>query len=310
MFWNVENAFDIYDDPESNDNDFLPDGLMRWNSTRYWKKINDIYKTIIAAGEWMPPEIIGFCEIENRKVLEDIINKTNLSRYDYEIIHEDSPDERGIDVCMIYRKDKLRLIGYRYFLPIGFNHQELHTRAVLYACLEAGRDTIHIILNHWPSKRGGMLASQDLRMSIAGIVNSQTDSLLNSERKMAKILIAGDFNCGPDDEEMKMLMSSAKQSRLVNLTSAISGYNEGTYRFQGTWEMIDQVVASRFFLSCGEGYYVNNESVRIFNPAFLLTKDPNYPGNMPFSMYRGRRYQGGISDHLPVLVDLYFHPWN
>src|SRR5512133_1672481 len=93
MFWNVENAFDTQDDPDTDDNDFLPGGVMRWNESRYRKKINDIYKTIAAAGEWTPPDIIAFCEIENRKVLEDIIYNTNLSRYDYGIIHEDSPDE-------------------------------------------------------------------------------------------------------------------------------------------------------------------------------------------------------------------------
>ena len=105
MFYNVENLFDIYDDSLKDDNDFLPDGLMRWNLTRYNKKINSLYKTIVAAGEWNPPAVVAFCEVENRKVLEDLVYGTYLSKYNYGIIHEESPDQRGIDVCMIYRND-------------------------------------------------------------------------------------------------------------------------------------------------------------------------------------------------------------
>jgi hypothetical protein len=95
MFYNVENLFDIFDDPLQNDNDFGPGGLMRWNQSRYNKKINSVYKTIIAAGKWSPPAIIGLCEIENRKVLDDLVNGTYLSNYGYGIIHEESPDPRG-----------------------------------------------------------------------------------------------------------------------------------------------------------------------------------------------------------------------
>src|SRR5450759_4813435 len=104
MFYNVENLFDIYDDSLKDDKDFLPDGLMRWNLTRYNKKIISLEKTIVAAGEWEPPTVIAFCEVENRKVLEDLIYNTYLSKFNYRIIHEESPDRRGIDVCLIYRE--------------------------------------------------------------------------------------------------------------------------------------------------------------------------------------------------------------
>ena len=120
MFYNVENLFDIYDDTLKDDNEFLPDGVMRWNFTRYNKKINSLYKTIVAAGEWNPPAIVALCEVENRKVLEDLIYGTYLSKYNYRIIHEESPDQRGIDVCLIYRKDYAEVIDYRYWIPSGY----------------------------------------------------------------------------------------------------------------------------------------------------------------------------------------------
>ena len=132
MFYNVENFFDIYDDSLTDDNGFLPDGLMRWNLTRYKKKTNSLYKTIIAAGEWEPPPVIALCEIENRKVLEDLIYGTYLLKYNYSIIHEESPDRRGIDVCLIYRKEIAKVIYYRYWIPAVIKRKDFNSRSVLY----------------------------------------------------------------------------------------------------------------------------------------------------------------------------------
>ncbi len=125
MFYNVENLFDIYNDSLTDDNSFLPNGLMKWNSARYNKKINSLYKTIMAAGDWEPPAIVAFCEIENRKVLENLIYGTYLSKFKYGIIHEESPDRRGIDVCLIYRKDIANVIHYKYWIPTEFNEKIL-----------------------------------------------------------------------------------------------------------------------------------------------------------------------------------------
>ncbi len=219
MFYNAENLFDTTDDTLKDDDEFLPGGLMRWNRTRYTKKINSVYKTIIAAGEWNPPAIVGLCEIENRKVLEDLVYGTTLSNFGYGIIHEESPDPRGIDVCMIFRKDLVRVIDYRSWIPPGVRKDEFHSRSVLYVKCAILGDTIHLIINHWPSRRGGVLAGEPLREEIALMVRDAVDSLYNVSKGELKAIIFGDFNCSPDDPVIQSLLKPdrAGECKLVNL---------------------------------------------------------------------------------------------
>lgn len=305
MFYNVENLFDVSDDTLTNDNEFLPGGLMRWNKTRYDKKINSLYKTIIAAGEWNPPVIAAFYEVENRDVLQDLVYGTYLSKFKYGIVHEDSPDPRGIDVCLIYRKDYVGIIKYKYWIPSGIAKNDFTTRSILYCKIVLTADTLHLIVNHWPSRRGGVLAGEDLRMKIANMIRVKVDSIINSTPVGARIIISGDFNCTPDDQEIAALISlNGKGESLVNLSDSISDAGFGTYRYMGTWEMLDQILISQKLLSGTHGTYTNSSQLMIFKPDFLLRKDPSYPGFSPFSTYRGFRYQGGYSDHLPVLLDL------
>jgi hypothetical protein len=302
MFYNVQNAFDIYDDTLKDDNDFLPGGLMRWNHTRFDKKINSLYKVIIAAGEWSPPEIVAFCEVENREVLEELIFDTYLSKYNYGIVHEDSPDRRGIDVCLIYRKDFIRILAYEYWKPA---EQEFNSRSVLYVKAACCNDTLQLIINHWPSRVGGVLAAENLRSQIALMVKRKADSIYIN--KGSKIILMGDFNSTPEDPEMKILTGSGfKNNILINLSAINAREGSGTYKYMGTWEMIDQILVSQKLLSFNAGFHTDKEHFRIFDPAFLLIKDPKYPGSMPFSTFRGFRYQGGYSDHLPVILEL--HP--
>ena len=305
MFYNAENLFDIYDDTLKNDNDFLPGGVMRWNFTRYNRKISSLYKTIIAAGEWDPPAVVALCEIENRKVLEDLLFRTNLLKFDYGILHEDSPDERGIDVSLIYRKDIVKIIFSRYWNPGGSGKDVLKTRNILYAKCLIHKDTVHLFANHWPSRRGGVLAGESLRMKIAELVRNKVDSIAATDPSGEKIIIAGDFNCSPDDPVMKILTGTVGSGvKLVNLSDTLSDEGFGSYRYAGTWEMIDQVIVSDWLLKSGSGLSADMGSFRIFEAEFLLKSDPKYAGSRPFSTYLGYRYQGGFSDHLPVLLDL------
>lgn len=304
MFYNVENLFDIFDDTISDDDEFLPDGIRRWNHTRYNRKINSLYKTILAAGEWSPPAIVAFCEIENRKVLEDLVHGTNLSKYDYSIIHQDSPDPRGIDVCMIYREDMIEIISSRYLLPPVTGDNPDATRSVLYSrCLFSG-DTIHLFVNHWPSRRGGALAGEVMRMQIAGMIRMKIDSLASVMNSEARIIIMGDFNAIPEDQEISLITGNYDSGlSMINLSESLAG-GTGTYRYRGTWEIIDQVIVSDMLLNCRSGVYSHPGMLRIFKPDFLLRKDPLYPGLSPFSTWTGYRYQGGFSDHLPVILEL------
>ena len=305
MFYNAENLFDTKDDSAKNDNDFLPGGVMRWNQTRYLKKINSLYKTIIAAGGWEPPALVALCEIENRDVLADLVYGTYLSNYGYGIVHQESPDERGIDVCFIYRKDKVKILEVRSWLPETADSTKLHTRSVMYAKTEISGDTINLIINHWPSRRGGVLAGESLRTEIAAMVRRAADSISSAAGGKAKTVIIGDFNSSPDDPAIRLLnekKDDQKGSRLVNLAARTGA--QGTYRYMGTWETIDQVIVSEWLLDCPSGLSTDKDGYRVFNAPFLLRKDSKYPGDSPYSTYKGYRYQGGFSDHLPVLLDL------
>ena len=306
MFYNVENLFDIVDDTLKEDNEFLPGGLMRWNQTRYVHKINSVYKTIIAAGEWNPPAIIGLCEIENRKVLDDLVYGTYLSNYGYGIIHEESPDPRGIDVCLIFRKDIVHVIDHKSWIPPGVKREDFLTRSILYSKCVIFDDTIHLIVNHWPSRRGGVLAGEPMRNKIAMMIRNAVDSLSNVSPGISKIIIMGDFNCSPDDPVIQSLINPGvpKATLLINLADKFRSNVSGTYRYMGTWEMLDQIIVSSGLLNCKHGVFTDIKDFRIFKPDFLLKDDSKYPGVTTFSTYRGYRYEGGFSDHLPVLLDL------
>jgi predicted extracellular nuclease len=310
LFYNVENLFDTEDDTLTADNDFLPGGSMKWTVNRYNSKLNSIYKVITASGEWDPPVIIGLCEVENRSVLLDLLNNTYLLKYSYGIIHKDSQDPRGIDVALIFRKDKAQLINYRYCKPNDISNSEFRTRSVLYSKWLILGDTLHLFLNHWPSRRGGALSGEKVRNSVAQMVRSLCDSILDCHNGKAKIVLAGDFNCVPEDNDILLLEKSQKKGSekngysFLNLSeeSAEAGY--GSYKFSGNWEMVDQVLVSEFLLKSDSGFFTNSDSFKVFKAGFLLKEDPSYPGMYPFPTYRAFKYLGGFSDHLPVILDL------
>jgi hypothetical protein len=309
MFYNVENFFDVHDDSLRDDGDFLPGGAMKWNQTRYDRKLNSIYKVIVAAGGWSPPAVVGFCEVENRKVLEDITGKTYLSKYDYGIIHEDSNDPRGIDVCLIYRKDLIDVEFYDYIIPGGYHPSEYKTRSVLYVKMLISGNTVHLFLNHWPSRRGGVLAGEPLRLSVSRLVKTKTDSIQRAENGLSRIIVAGDFNAVPSDQVILDLTGGREDGNditpyLVNLSEGLSENGLGTYKYRGMWEMIDQVIVSVALLDPGNGIHTDPDLLTIFKPDFLLRTDKSYPGMTTNPTYLGYKYLGGYSDHLPVLIDL------
>jgi exonuclease III len=208
---------------------------------------------------------------------------------------------------MIYRKDIVNIIEYTYWIPPVINDEIFTSRSVLYTKMVIKTDTVHVIVNHWPSRRGGVLAGEGQRMKIAGMIRQKADSIFMKNSRAAKIIILGDFNCTPDDQVIKSLMSSADSGRnFINLSERMATSGTGSYRYMGTWEMIDQIMVSGTMLNSKSGLFTTEKTFRVFNPDFLLKKDPSYPGLSPLSTYRGYKYQGGYSDHLPVLIDLMF----
>jgi hypothetical protein len=308
MFYNTENLFDTFDDTLKEDDEFLPEGSRRWNLKRYNSKISALYKTIVAAGGWKPPALVAMCEIEKRAVLEDLVYNTFLMKFNYGIVHEESPDPRGIDVCMIYDRNIISLLDYCYWIPKNESAGEFTSRSILYARLLIRSDTLHLIVNHWPSRRGGVLAGEGTRLRLAKLILEKTDSINKQSHSKAKIIITGDFNCTPDDQELSPFTDPADNpSFFVNFSEKAAERGEGTYRYMGTWEMIDHVIVSQALIKSVNGLFTDETDFKVFKPDFLLKRDPVYPGFSPFSTYRGYKYQAGFSDHLPVLLDLGFN---
>ncbi|MCF8373241.1 MAG: hypothetical protein K9H64_16600 [Bacteroidales bacterium] len=313
MFYNVENLFDTFDDPEKNDEDFLPNGKMNWTFDRYQKKLNNISKVVAAVGQWELPELIGLCEIENRKVLEDLVQNTALTKADYGIIHKESPDERGIDVAALYRKDLVKPLSYQA-IPVIFDDAGDKTREILYfKSLVRKTDTIHFFVNHWPSRWGGQEKSEPKRMAAAKSLKHVTDSILKVNPQ-AKLIITGDFNDDPIDKSLKEVLQandpvSVESGKLYNLSlQHYSPSEKGSLKYKGNWNVFDQFIVSSGLLENSEGFHTSLSDSHIFygteGNEFLLEEDTRYQGKEPNRTYHGPTFHGGYSDHMPVYLDL------
>jgi hypothetical protein len=311
MFYNAENLFDTVDDPEKRDDDFTPDGTRYWTPRRFYQKLMNIYKVIVAVGEWEPPVIVGICEIENRDVLQKLIYETPLRLFGYDIIHYDSPDNRGIDVAMIYRKDHFTLFHSEPVRVVFPDDTTSKTRDILYVKgLIGDREMVHFFVNHWPSRYGGYMATKPKRNNAAEILKRKTDSLFAINPKVS-IVIMGDFNDNPDDESLIQFLQALKPSpeamlgKLYNLMlNEQADWKYGTLKFREHWDTFDHIIVSGALLDTTSAISIQQEGAKIFHAHFLLQPDDRYMGMQLFRTYQGFKYQGGFSDHLPVYVDL------
>ncbi len=309
-FYNVENLFDLENDPDRHDDAFTPEGENRYTFTRYKKKSVGLARTILAMGVWEPLEIIGLCEVENQWVLEGFTKHSPLKNAGYEIIHEDSPDRRGIDVACLYRPEKFNLILYKYYRVVFPHDPDRKTRDFLYLKgILPNADTLHVFFNHFPSRYGGQFASEPGRAYVASMIRQKVDSL-NERFVDPLIVITGDFNDEPQDISLKDVLDAklnpadAKDNDLVNLMAPVI-YKFGTFFFQGEWNVLDHIIVSNQLLK-GKSTYTHVNSAGIFDAPWLLSK--NAAGqDVVFRTYQGPAYKGGYSDHLPVFLDLYFN---
>ncbi len=299
MFYNTENLFDTVDDTLTDDAEFLPGGERRWTYNRYEKKIDALSRVIASAGGWETPFLVGLCEVENRNVVNDLCTKTVLANAGYRVIHHDSPDSRGIDPALMYRSQHVRVIESRAWIPFTAPGEVFNSRNLLYVKTLIHGDTLHLILCHWPSRRGGVLAAERLREAVASLVISKVDSIQAAAGGKASVIVTGDFNSTPSEAVMLKL---AEESGMANLSAAIAKNEKGSYRYRGLWEMIDQVLVSDI-MATGEGEFTALPAdFSVFDASFLLEDDPDYPGKRPLATYRAYKWEGGYSDHLPVLV--------
>lgn len=297
-FYNVENLFDTIDDPVGNDEEFLPTAPKKWTNERYQKKIGGIAQIM---GDLDHPSVIGFCEVENRTVLEDLAKHKVMQSSKYQVVHFDSPDFRGIDVGLMYQKKHFKVLA-KDKITINFPKEiveDYTTRDVLVVKGKLRKKhTIYFFVNHWPSRRGGLKASSPKREYVAARVRERILNIQKNEPN-ALFILMGDFNDEPDN--ISILKVLEKDNLLVNAMDELDQAGEGTYNYRGNWNMIDQFIVSPQLNDDNAKLYI--EDVGIFRGEYLFYKDKKY-GKRPSRTYGGKRYFGGYSDHLPIYMDL------
>lgn len=297
--YNVENLFDTIDDPRTDDQDFLPNGKLHWNTERYRHKLSQIAKAISWAGKELPP-IVGLTEVEDRAVVEDLVHTAPLSEGGYLVVHFESPDERGIDVALLVREAYATVVEKEALnVPLPDNDR---TRDVLHVQLAlADGGTLHVFQDHWPSRREGAEKSEPKRMAAAKVVRDRVDAILAKEPQ-AKVLIMGDFNDYPSDRSIQQGLRAAcdpaAQADLFDLMCIDTPADHGSYIHDGKWGYLDQMIVSRGFLN-GKGPHA--VAAKALWDKRLLFKHPKY-GLSPDKTYSRDDYKGGFSDHLPVVL--------
>lgn len=330
VFWNLENFFDYFDDGgSSSDSDFSSRGSRRWTKERFTKKCNMIGKALLWMGEnccagGEPPWIVGVAEVENSFVLNRLVNSPVLRKLNYGYVHYDSPDRRGIDVALLYRRDRLRILSSRPVHVLMDSGAVMPTRDILHVHVELlqdretqsvhgevdgkldgssertadGRDGrpphLHLLVNHHPSKYSGAKASMRGREAAMLALRNVCDSIaLVSD---APIVAMGDFNDTPDGAQFALI-----EGRLENLAAPLAEMGEGSIRYEGRWELIDHFLVGNAACRGGDHPGMGMSVVRI---PFLMTEDRAHTGFKPLRTYSGPRHLGGVSDHLPILLRL------
>lgn len=324
-FYNLENLFDTINDPHTFDQDRTPNGKDLWTSKKFNHKINQLAKVIRGLGVPQPKtslnlvqkntvttvgaDLIGLCEVENIQVIETLISHELLVPLNYGIIHFDSPDERGIDVALLYKKD--------VFIPAQFNRHALYlftqmqmrnyTRDQLVVMGYLDGEAFWLLINHWPSRSGGEARSKPFRTA-AALLNLKIIDSIREINPAAKIISMGDFNDDPtDDSFKKILQTKAKikdssYKKLFNPMEALFKKGVGSLAYRDQWSLFDQFYLSESILRKEIGYYTYL-GVQVYNKNYLTTQTGRYKG-YPYRSYSGGSYQGGYSDHFPIQLFL------
>ncbi len=309
VFYNVENLFDTRDDRITSDEDFTPAGTNHWTKTHLNEKLTKISQAILAAGKGRFPDIIGFAEIENYGILENFLENTPFGKENYGIIHKESPDPRGIDVALLYRKERITPIDLNFIAVKGDSDAPFLTRDILYFKGVFKSNPIHFFINHWPSRSSGYTESREKRNNAAFRLRQFIDSLQIAEPE-ASLLLMGDFNATPREECFsKILETTLKQTnpasaQLVNLSLPWLKSGQGTVQRAGVWEVFDQFICSGNLLIPGNKLLLLPSATRICTEPFLLETDQRYLGKKPYRTFMGPAYHGGFSDHLPIATEL------
>ena len=308
-FYNVENLFHPSDDSLTRDDDFTPNGAYHWSYGKYYKKIANVAKVLIAMGQGNPPAIVGLAEIENERVLKDLCYRSPLKTFGYRYVHHDSPDRRGVDVALLYRDSLVRILR-EHKVPVQFPFEpKTRNRDLLYALAQFPcGDSLHVIVNHWTSRFGGYAATIPKRNYYADVARRVVDSVL-VDNPAANILLIGDFNDYATDESMEKHLRARKYSpdnigdTLFNLMyHFVNQNNVGSHKHEDFWGCLDQIIVSRGLLFDQNRVHIAGHQPHIFQAPFLLVPDEKFGGMKTYRTFLGPRYIGGFADHLPVYI--------
>ena len=311
VFYNVENLFDTEDEPVKEDDEFTPGSNLAWNQEKYQKKLNDLARVLSSVNTEELPEIIGLSEVENNKVLDDLILTEQLKNGRYSVVHFESPDTRGMDVALIYRPDEFNAEDSKA-IPVVFPFDTTEsTRDILYVKGKTkDNETVHFFVNHWKSRSEGVQETEGRRIYTAVTLRKEIDLIMNREPD-AKIIIMGDLNDEPTNRSVHEMLSAnnkrknASPRELYNLMYDMHNTgNTGSYFYRGNWNMLDNLIISRPLLSDKSGYHTDFDGGKIFRQEWMLYKDEKYNESVPNRTYGGPQYYGGISDHFPIYVTL------
>jgi predicted extracellular nuclease len=311
-FYNVENLFDTIDEPMTIDSEYMPNSSLQWTKKRYEAKLKNIEKVIDSLGF---PSIMGMVEVENRRVLNDLTAMPTLKAKNYGIAHFESPDERGIDCALIYKKTDFEVKNAKPH-PINFLvDAKDRTRDILEVNGILRGLPVTIFVNHFPSRSGGTAVSEPKRIFVAQVLKAAVDSVLKADAN-ARIIIMGDLNDDPDDKSLMEGLKSiywkndtmprpiVDKNALYNLAADVKRNGLGSYYYRGEWEVIDQMIVSGSLLD-GRSKLVTTDAENVFNADFLTYKDRTGK-KLPNRTYTGPTYRGGYSDHFPIYITVYF----
>ncbi len=305
-FYNLENLFDTINDPLTDDYEFLPTSQHRWNTERYTQKIHNLARSIASIGNWQGPDVLGVCEVEHKSCLLDLTKKTSLNQFNYEVIHQESSDKRGIDVACMYKKDKFELINYQY-LKINFSFDTKPTRDILYVKGKAlGKDTVHIFYSHWPSRMGGVAESEPKRIVAANTLKACIDSIL-STNQLAKIIVSGDFNDGTTSQSIYTHLKAdhsqeVNEKPLFNTSHYLAHtLHKGSHKYQDEWNLFDQIIISKILSDTNETMFCYPKTSKIHDDKVWLNESDSFSnGQKPKRNFVGTQYNNGYSDHYAV----------
>lgn len=307
-FYNVENLFDTINTPDVNDEDFTPTGSYAWSSVRYYEKLDRLAEVISLMGtEYTTdgPAILGLAEVENRAVIYDLTQQARIKNRDYQIVHYDSPDKRGIDVALIYQPKYFKVETSSTHTLVIPGKDNFFTRDMLLVSGQFMGERTHFMVAHWPSRRGGEKRSSPLREAAGLLAKTIVDSITASEGESAKVIFMGDLNDDPVNKSVRVNMNSKGDIRKVVTGSVFNPFEElykkgiGTLAWQDAWNLFDQIIMTPAFVFNKSGFHYYKAVV--FNKPFLMQKDGRFKG-YPWRSYAGGAYLSGYSDHFPTYI--------